>query len=593
MAVGPAPSQTIQVLVKPRYQTGNGVWVPAQYATKPNPAYTQWVAATNAARAAAPKPLAALPPPTIQQGTKSVTVGSGEGTHQDTVPNMVPNPAYQSAIAQTDPLGALQLAANAPATNNAADALKFSPLAGLAQNQAPTSTVVGPDGKTYYYAPSSWQAGGGGNASITPGQAAALGGTPFTQHGYVDPSTPLTASGASENAKVDPATNALLSGYLYNTNPNLMPTSTGVKYTPGTGSKEANIDAATIAAFMALPVAAVAAPGFSALAGAGAAEGAAGAGGAAGAAEGVAPAYMGTGMTAASGGGLTAAGTAEGAAGLGGLGAAAPAASSPGVLGTGLTTSQLGTAAGGASTLGGVTGLTSGGGTSSDPSALNYEMPGAGAVSSGATGGAAPGGGSGLGSLANLFGTGVSATQALGILGSLGTLAGGVLGAGSHPSTAVSGTPTASGGGTGGPLPVRAPMNRVQTPYPGDYKTYGQTASPLAGGAQWNFFNPAAQPHAHGGLIAPHQLGPLSSLPPRHMRGPGGGQDDLIDAKVADGEYVVDSSTVSDLGDGSNDQGAAKLDQLVKHVRQHKRGGARGLPPKAKSPLAYIGSKAR
>lgn len=74
-----------------------------------------------------------------------------------------------------------------------------------------------------------------------------------------------------------------------------------------------------------------------------------------------------------------------------------------------------------------------------------------------------------------------------------------------------------------------------------------------------------------------------------YVQGDGGGQDDLIDAKLADGEYVFDADIVAALGDGSNKQGALKLDKMRQSIREHKRSAPNGkIPPKAKSPLAYL-----
>jgi hypothetical protein len=73
-----------------------------------------------------------------------------------------------------------------------------------------------------------------------------------------------------------------------------------------------------------------------------------------------------------------------------------------------------------------------------------------------------------------------------------------------------------------------------------------------------------------------------------YFSGDGGGQDDLIDAKLSDGEYVFDASTVSDLGDGNNAAGARKLDVFRENIRKHKRGGKVNLPPKAKSIESYL-----
>ena len=73
-----------------------------------------------------------------------------------------------------------------------------------------------------------------------------------------------------------------------------------------------------------------------------------------------------------------------------------------------------------------------------------------------------------------------------------------------------------------------------------------------------------------------------------YLQGHSGGQDDDINAKLSDGEYVIDASTVSDLGDGNNANGAKKLDQMRRNIREHKRGGSINMPPKAKSLLSYM-----
>jgi hypothetical protein len=76
--------------------------------------------------------------------------------------------------------------------------------------------------------------------------------------------------------------------------------------------------------------------------------------------------------------------------------------------------------------------------------------------------------------------------------------------------------------------------------------------------------------------------------PLHYLSGDTGGQDDLIDAKLSDGEYVFDASTVSDLGDGNNAAGARKLDIFRENLRKHKRGGKVNLPPRAKSLESYL-----
>jgi hypothetical protein len=76
----------------------------------------------------------------------------------------------------------------------------------------------------------------------------------------------------------------------------------------------------------------------------------------------------------------------------------------------------------------------------------------------------------------------------------------------------------------------------------------------------------------------------------RFVRGGGTGRSDEIDAKLSDGEYVIDAETVAMLGDGSSRAGAKKLDEMRAAIRSHKgRNLSRGkISPDAKSPLSYL-----
>lgn len=77
------------------------------------------------------------------------------------------------------------------------------------------------------------------------------------------------------------------------------------------------------------------------------------------------------------------------------------------------------------------------------------------------------------------------------------------------------------------------------------------------------------------------------------VHGPGGGQDDLVPARLGPGEYVMDADTVSALGDGSNEHGARVLDLARQELRAHKRSAPpEKIPPKAK-PLAHYINKAK
>ena len=73
-------------------------------------------------------------------------------------------------------------------------------------------------------------------------------------------------------------------------------------------------------------------------------------------------------------------------------------------------------------------------------------------------------------------------------------------------------------------------------------------------------------------------------------KGEGSGRDDTIEALLSDGEYVMDAETVALLGDGSNDEGARRLDEMRKELRKHKgKGLSKGkFSPDAKNPLEYV-----
>lgn len=116
---------------------------------------------------------------------------------------------------------------------------------------------------------------------------------------------------------------------------------------------------------------------------------------------------------------------------------------------------------------------------------------------------------------------------------------------------------------------------------------------------------------ANGGAVMPAYSGALASMasPMNHVaramtgalghvhsfahgslvRGQGGGQDDQVPARLSPGEYVFDADTVSALGDGSNEEGAKRLDQMRESIRTQKRSApANKIPPKAKSPASYM-----
>ena len=121
----------------------------------------------------------------------------------------------------------------------------------------------------------------------------------------------------------------------------------------------------------------------------------------------------------------------------------------------------------------------------------------------------------------------------------------------------------------------------------GTEPSYSQVLEPFMNGG-------TVQKYADGGKIMASPLmaasgGDVPHKGSHYVQGAGGGQDDLISAKLADGEYVFDADIVAALGDGSNKEGAKRLDAMREAIRKHKRGGSiKSIPPAAKSPLAYL-----
>ena len=71
--------------------------------------------------------------------------------------------------------------------------------------------------------------------------------------------------------------------------------------------------------------------------------------------------------------------------------------------------------------------------------------------------------------------------------------------------------------------------------------------------------------------------------------GHGGGQDDVVDARLAPGEFVFDADAVSSLGDGNNEEGVRKLEEMREAIRRHKRSAPPDkIPPRAKPITKYL-----
>lgn len=121
------------------------------------------------------------------------------------------------------------------------------------------------------------------------------------------------------------------------------------------------------------------------------------------------------------------------------------------------------------------------------------------------------------------------------------------------------------------------PLNRTRLAGPIDYYNYGMR--PQA--KENRFYEDVAQQPvqaAHGG--------PLS----HYVQGGGTGRSDSIDAKLSDGEYVIDAETVALLGDGSSKAGAQRLDQFRANIRKQKgKALSQGkFSPDARAPEQYL-----
>ena len=117
------------------------------------------------------------------------------------------------------------------------------------------------------------------------------------------------------------------------------------------------------------------------------------------------------------------------------------------------------------------------------------------------------------------------------------------------------------------------------------YYTYGTPVDPN------EIMNQMAQGGTpkQGGLHVPTVEGRHDYRAGARVTGEGDGQSDDIPAMLADGEYVIDSETVAQLGNGSTKAGSDLLDKFREEIRSHKRSApVDKIPPPSKSPLAYM-----
>lgn len=185
--------------------------------------------------------------------------------------------------------------------------------------------------------------------------------------------------------------------------------------------------------------------------------------------------------------------------------------------------------------------------------------------------------GQGLGALRNISGT----SQSLGALAALGQF----LSNNRKPNYSNMPGPqnTALGPNFNMPLTTSGYINRTPTPFvpaTGNWQTYGQQAEPQF------FANNQLSGLAHGGALS-HAPMFDSSRGGSHVHGPGGGQDDLVNARLSPDEFVMDATTVSKLGDGSSNAGARRM-EVIRHAINADTKSRGIVQNKAKSPLQYL-----
>jgi hypothetical protein len=130
------------------------------------------------------------------------------------------------------------------------------------------------------------------------------------------------------------------------------------------------------------------------------------------------------------------------------------------------------------------------------------------------------------------------------------------------------------------------PMSNLATGKAGFNVQSSPTANEVVGGYDAQI-NPAtgAQMMAVGGIAAL----PEYNAGGRFLQGPGDGTSDSIraniegkqEARLADGEFVVDARTVSELGNGSSKAGAKKLYAMMDRVHNSRKHAKRGEDTKA------------
>lgn len=161
-------------------------------------------------------------------------------------------------------------------------------------------------------------------------------------------------------------------------------------------------------------------------------------------------------------------------------------------------------------------------------------------------------------SSSGLFGTGVSAGDAIKGLGAANLIGSALLGSGG------SGSGTAGATSQTGYAPTGTEVGQIiaAPTYTGPTDIYA--AGYAEGGEAENDNGDEDENVRH--LMEYHRGNGHSG--PGKVSGIGSGQEDKIPAWLSDGEYVWSAQDVADLGDGSTDEGVRKLDKMRQMVRK-------------------------
>jgi len=137
----------------------------------------------------------------------------------------------------------------------------------------------------------------------------------------------------------------------------------------------------------------------------------------------------------------------------------------------------------------------------------------------------------------------------------------------------------------GGLLPGQTPRSPIPQPDPINF--YNQDMGYADGGDVAPVGMGLPQSAAMPQLMSAAQFGYLNARTGGMIAGPGDGKSDDIPALLSNGEHVIDAATVSDLGNGDNDTGQKRLEEIKHKIRSS---AGRKNPRKASPKQKGLGS---